>query len=135
VGNFTTLPQYFKQNGYETISVGKIFHPGISSNFTDDYPLSWSDQPYHPPTEKYKDAPVCIDTVTKRLQRNLICPVNVKEQPGKSLPDLQSLKYAINFLKHRKASSKPFLLAVGFHKPHIPLKFPQHYISKYKSCK
>lgn len=28
VGNFTTLPQYFKESGYFTASVGKIFHPG-----------------------------------------------------------------------------------------------------------
>jgi iduronate 2-sulfatase len=27
-GNFTTLPQHFKQNGYTTASFGKIFHPG-----------------------------------------------------------------------------------------------------------
>lgn len=26
--NYTTLPQYFKQNGYHTVSLGKIFHPG-----------------------------------------------------------------------------------------------------------
>lgn len=27
-GNFTTLPQHFKENGYHTKSIGKIFHPG-----------------------------------------------------------------------------------------------------------
>ena len=27
-GNFTTLPQHFKENGYFSASVGKIFHPG-----------------------------------------------------------------------------------------------------------
>ena len=26
-GDFTTLPQYFKQHGYRSINVGKIFHP------------------------------------------------------------------------------------------------------------
>uniref|UniRef100_A0A3P8WNY8 Iduronate 2-sulfatase n=1 Tax=Cynoglossus semilaevis TaxID=244447 RepID=A0A3P8WNY8_CYNSE len=47
-GNYTTLPQYFKSRGYFTMSVGKIFHPGISSNFSDDYPYSWSIPAYHP---------------------------------------------------------------------------------------
>lgn len=27
-GNYTTLPQYFKSQGYLTMSVGKVFHPG-----------------------------------------------------------------------------------------------------------
>lgn len=129
VGNFTTLPQFFKENGYDTYSVGKIFHPGISSNFTDDFPYSWSEYPYHPPTEKYKDAPVCKDRTRKTLQKNLVCPVNIVHQPGGTLPDIESLDAAINILSKRN-STKPFLLAVGFHKPHIPIKFPKKYLGK-----
>lgn len=30
VFNFTTLPQYFKENNYCTASIGKIFHPGVT---------------------------------------------------------------------------------------------------------
>ena len=26
-GNFTTIPQFFKQQGYKSINVGKMFHP------------------------------------------------------------------------------------------------------------
>ncbi|XP_068628041.1 iduronate 2-sulfatase [Battus philenor] len=127
-GNFTTLPQLLKENGYKTYSVGKVFHPGASSNYSDDYPYSWTQLPFHPPSEIYKDAPVCKDNVTEQLQRNLICPVNVDEQPGKSLPDLESLNYAINLLKENR--NEKFFLAVGFHKPHIPLKFPKRYLEK-----
>uniref|UniRef100_A0A8C3YGU4 Iduronate 2-sulfatase n=1 Tax=Catagonus wagneri TaxID=51154 RepID=A0A8C3YGU4_9CETA len=29
-GNFSTIPQYFKENGYVTASVGKVFHPGTA---------------------------------------------------------------------------------------------------------
>jgi iduronate 2-sulfatase len=39
-GNFTTIPQYFKDNGYKTLGLGKIFHPGHSSGGDD--PISWS---------------------------------------------------------------------------------------------
>lgn len=137
-GNFTTIPQLFKENGYETYSVGKVFHPGLSSNYTDDYPHSWSHYPYHPPTELYKDAAVCKDFITRKLESNLLCPVDVRHQPGHTLPDLESLRYAINILKERSNISKPLFLAVGFHKPHIPLKFPKEFLSKFqihKSCK
>ena len=33
VGNFTTLPQHLKNNGYTTMSIGKIFHPGWYTYF------------------------------------------------------------------------------------------------------
>lgn len=129
-GNFTTLPQYFKENGYETHSIGKIFHPGVSSNFTDDAKYSWSDVPYHPPTEKYKESKVC-PTESGTLAKNLICPVIVEQQPGGSLPDLESQKAALEFLENRKNSIQtPFFLAVGYHKPHVPIKFPIEYLSE-----
>lgn len=130
VGNFSTFPQVFKENGYETYSIGKIFHPGKSSNYTDDWPYSWSEIPYHPPSERYKDAAVCRNHRTKKMQKNLICPVTLNSQPSNTLPDLQSVDFAIDLLMNRNRS-KPFLLAVGFHKPHIPLKYPHKYISKW----
>lgn len=129
MGNFTTLPQIFKENGYFTQSIGKIFHPGISSNFSDDSPYSWSGIPFHPKTEIYKEAKVCI-TPEGQFQRNLICPVIVNAQPGGTLPDLESLDAAKKFLNGRR-DEKPFFLAVGFHKPHVPLKFPVEYLGSY----
>ena len=47
-GNFTTIPQYFKENGYTTIGSGKIFHKGPSSN-DHDCKYSWSSCPYYRP--------------------------------------------------------------------------------------
>ena len=31
-GNLTTIPQFFKQNGYQSIGIGKIFHHGPGSD-------------------------------------------------------------------------------------------------------
>lgn len=126
------MPQIFKDIGYDTYSVGKVFHPGKSSNFTDDYPYSWTEKPFHPPSEKYRNSAVCKDKKTKKLQKNLICPVSVKTQPASTLPDLETLRYSIDILSQRNRS-KPFFLAVGFHKPHIPLKYPHQYLSKFYS--
>eukprot|EP00040_Diaphanoeca_grandis_P010578 m.54202 g.54202 ORF g.54202 m.54202 type:complete len:714 (+) comp21876_c0_seq1:230-2371(+) len=58
-GNFTSLPQHFKENGYTSVGHGKIFHPGSTSGGSnsagyvnpgptqpwiigDDYPYAWT---------------------------------------------------------------------------------------------
>lgn len=129
-GNYTTLPQYLKMNSFLTLSVGKVFHPGIVSNHTDDYPYSWSIPPFHPSTQKYKNAKVCKGPDGKRYA-NLVCPVDVKEMPEQTLPDIQSTDEAIRLLKKVKSTGNPFFLAVGYHKPHIPLKYPEEFLKLY----
>lgn len=46
-GNFTTIPQYFKNRGYTSIGMGKIFHYGEASGHDD--PISWSRPYFHAP--------------------------------------------------------------------------------------
>lgn len=130
-GNFTTLPQHFKNNGYVTFSVGKIFHPGAASGKTDDYPYSWSFPPYHPSTQQYKMAKVCPGSDGK-LYMNIVCPVDVTAMPEKTLPDLQSTQHALQIMHNvSRHPVQPFFLAVGYHKPHIPLKYPKEYLNLY----
>lgn len=97
----------------------------MSSNFTDDYPMSWSQPPYHPPTEKYLNRATCRDRRRRRLVKNLNCPVRLKDQPGRTLADIQSTDHAIRFLRN---ITRPFFLAIGYHKPHIPFQFPKKYL-------
>ncbi|KAK4287859.1 hypothetical protein Pmani_039085 [Petrolisthes manimaculis] len=133
-GNFTSLPQYFKEHGYHTASAGKIFHPGIVSNHSDDQPYSWSEEPFHPPTQTHKQDPVCLGP-DGSLHTSIYCPVQVEEQPGGSLPDIETTQFAVSWLQQRaeqlKEASEPFFLAVGYHKPHIPLKFPSQFLDLY----
>lgn len=124
MGNFTTLPQYLKSHSYYTHSIGKTFHPGISSNFNDDFPLSWSKQPYHPSSEIFSNEPTCPQS--GKLKRNVFCPIHVQQQPMKTLPDIQSIREACRFV--RNSPTQPFFLSVGLHKPHIPLRFPSKYL-------
>ncbi|CAG2161663.1 unnamed protein product, partial [Oppiella nova] len=131
VANFTSLPQYFKQFNYFTQSVGKVFHPGIVSNHSDDYPLSWSAPPFHGSTEKYKFSAVCpsLDGV---FRTNIVCPVDVAKQPEMTLPDIQSTQFTLNFLhNYNTTNGNPFFLALGYHKPHIPLKCPKEFLDLY----
>ncbi|XP_056239565.1 iduronate 2-sulfatase [Seriola aureovittata] len=129
-GNYTTLPQYFKSRGYFTTSVGKVFHPGIASNHSDDYPYSWSIPAYHPASFRFEKQKMCKGE-DGELHANLLCAVNVTEQPGGTLPDLESTDEAVRLLKTLANDDVPFFLAIGFHKPHIPFRIPQEYLSLY----
>nr|XP_028571272.1 iduronate 2-sulfatase isoform X1 [Podarcis muralis] len=129
-GNYSTLPQYFQENGYITLSVGKVFHPGVSSNHNDDYPYSWTTPAFHPSSEKYENTKVCKGK-DGELHANLICPVDVSEMPEGTLPDIQSTEEAIRLLNIVKESKSKFFLAVGYHKPHIPFRYPQEFLKLY----
>lgn len=129
-GNFSTIPQYFKENGYVTMSVGKVFHPGISSNHSDDSPYSWSVPPYHPSSEKYENTKTCRGP-DGELHANLLCPVDVVDVPEGTLPDMQSTEQAIQLLGKMKTLASPFFLAVGYHKPHIPFRYPKEFQKLY----
>nr|XP_008167281.1 LOW QUALITY PROTEIN: iduronate 2-sulfatase [Chrysemys picta bellii] len=129
-GNYSTIPQYFKENGYTTMSVGKVFHPGISSNHSDDYPYSWSMPPFHPSAEKYENSKTCKGK-DGELHANLVCPVDVAEVPLGTLPDIQSTEEARRLLNIMKTKNRKFFLAVGYHKPHIPLRYPQEFLKLY----
>lgn len=68
-----------------------------------------------------------------QLHMNLMCPVDVEHQPGASLPDIESTKYAVEYLHNKSQSlnkTTPFFLGVGYYKPHIPFKFPREYLGK-----
>ncbi|KAI1300194.1 Iduronate 2-sulfatase [Halotydeus destructor] len=131
--NFTTLPQYFRENGYVTASFGKVFHPGKISGHDDDYAYSWSRKPFHGSTEQFKNSPVCGND-EQHLGANLVCPVDVNKQPMQTLPDIEATRAAIDFISdHSKNSEmdRKLFIAIGFNKPHIPLKYPAHFLDLY----
>jgi iduronate 2-sulfatase len=47
--------------------------------------------------------------------------------PNATLPDIEILEAAKHFLNGNREEN--FFLAIGFQKPHIPLKYPKRYLS------
>ncbi|KAK7114972.1 iduronate 2-sulfatase-like [Littorina saxatilis] len=129
-GNFTTLPQHFKNNGYITWSIGKIFHPGKAASGKDDNAYSWTYPAYHAPTESNRLEHVCRGS-DGQLASNARCPVNLDDVKGQSLPDIQNTDMAITFLQNRSLDQQPFFLGLGYHKPHLPFKFPEEFLKLY----
>ena len=119
-GNFTTIPQFFKENGYITQGLGKIFHPGKASG--QDDPISWTQPYFHAPI-----FPVYDDNRSWKA-------VNKSTYEKYPLEDQTLAKAALTALKTLAQEAKkgnPFFLAVGFHKPHLPFQFPEEFLSLY----
>ena len=121
--NATTIPQYFKENGYISVGMGKIFHPG-APNGHDDEAYSWSLPYYHSPLQsQYGGNDTSSWWSFEGFQDN-------------QLPDGQIADNAIQTLQQlrqnqSKGDNRPFFLAVGFHKPHLPFYAPEKYFDKY----
>ena len=121
-GNFTTIPQFFKEHGYRTLGGGKIFHWGPSSN-NDDIKFSWTD-PYH----YAKD----IHDKQRSFIWKAISSDSSKKNP---LVDTLEANYIIKRLREVAPKSKynatPFFVAFGVRRPHMPFFFPEEYLQIY----
>ena len=121
-GNYTTIPQYFKENGYITAGMGKIFHPGPTTG-NDDVPVSWSTD--------YMDYYHSVNLGFYGQSDLSWAAVTPEEEASKPLPDQDLATEAITVLTDLAAQTKPFFLAVGFQKPHLPFTFPESYLTQY----
>lgn len=117
-----TLPQHFMANGYHVIGGGKIFH----GTFPD--PTSWHE--YFPSKEKTR--PVDPKPANRPLNgipkaRNFDWgPVDV---PDEEMGDWKVADWVIEQLGKRY--DKPFFLACGFLRPHLPWYVPRKYFDMY----
>ncbi len=134
-----TLPQLFKNNGYEALAFGKIFHNNDSRSWSE--PRWKSDRPeYH--TEFGKQVLKWIkedhrrltyvwdlgDGITKTKRPGGLA-WEAPEVPDSALRDGHIADAAIE--KLATLAEKPFFLAVGFHKPHLPFIAPKKYFDLY----
>jgi iduronate 2-sulfatase len=122
-----TLPQHFKNNGYHTRSIGKIFHGGGKPSKD---PPSWSEAPLY---DNVRD-PKMRYANQKNLQgkghkRTASESANV---PDNAYVDGLVCEAAEKALVDLEANKKPFFLAVGFRKPHLPFSAPKKYWDLYR---
>jgi len=110
-----TLPQYFKQNGYESRGKGKIFDARNVDPAFD--PVSWS-IPFERPGSS--DAGSESKVTTKIMDISLD-----RTQDGRTTTK------AIEWMKEMAAEEKPFFLAVGLKKPHLPFEAPKAFWDLY----
>jgi len=137
--NVVTLPQHFRAHGYVAHGGGKIYHdvpPFHDAHSFDEYfwwhpkgskgnangrlsPYSREPDPEPPgrPTKR----------ITRITKRNFDWgPV---DRPESDWPDSKVAAWASRFL--RRDHDKPFFLAVGIFRPHVPWFNPRRYFEMY----
>ncbi len=155
-----TLPQHFKNNGYRTINLGKIFDYRTVDNYYDS--ISWShvfpveESDYYPHYSKETGIATMYHyqspSIKKRYQElkkealaagkdtfgyafKHICPAvecNL-EVPDDAYKDGIFSKLAVKHIDTLAKQDNPFFLAVGFHKPHLPFVAPKKYWDLYSN--
>lgn len=115
--NIVTMPQALKENGYETVGVGKIYHPLRDKAVKDD-PMSWS-LPY-----------VKAQGNTYALANGRVA-TECADVPDNGYVDGIIAEEAVKTLHKLKESDKPFFFGVGFKKPHLPFCAPKKYWDMY----
>lgn len=129
VPDAVTLGQYFKQHGYRTASLGKIFHVGQGN--VDD-PASWSVPSWRPAGGGYQLHQSTAKTRFSAAAGPRGAATECADVPDTAYADGMIADEAIVRLHAAEAKpGEPFFLAVGFLKPHLPLVAPKKYWDLY----
>ncbi len=118
-----TLPETFKNAGYISLSNGKIFH-----NREDTEKRSWSEPTWYPGTKPSHD-PETNRILSKTKKRGRI--YEFPDVADNAYPDGKTAEKTIKDLQRFKQEGKPFFIACGFVKPHMPFYAPKKYWDLY----
>jgi iduronate 2-sulfatase len=147
VPDVVTLPQHFKRHGYHTQAFGKIFHGQFEEAYvgrTCDDPPSWT-APHWYGSPQYYFSPEGME-VAREVYARKSRAANVEpgdwrqafvqglateapDVPDGTLYDGEMTDRAIEALGH--LADRPFFLAVGYVKPHLPFVAPRKYWDRY----
>ncbi len=123
--DIVTLPQLFKDNGYYTASIGKIYH-GSGSPSTD--PPSWSVDPLYDHSGELNATWLLPENRNKKGKQ---ASTEAPEVDDGEYEDGMISNAAVERLRELKMKQQSFFLAVGFRKPHLPFCAPKRYWDMY----
>lgn len=132
-----TIPQHFRKHGYHAVSYGKVFH----AKWPDQ--ISWSEPHEFPEAgtwskSQYEERNVFREQMRKdgksdrAISRMRPMAVATRDEADVDCRDGAIGQQGIDALNRlSKEPSKPFFLAVGFQRPHLPFVAPRKYFDMY----
>ncbi|WP_238934528.1 sulfatase [Aurantibacter crassamenti] len=114
------LPEYFKNYGYHTMGIGKLFHSHAPDNMFDE---SGGRVKGFGPTPEKRFVWDGFGNSDRQKYGRTSTDWGAFPEADSLMPDHQSVNWAKKRLE--KKYSKPFFLGVGFLRVHVPLYVPQ----------
>ena len=138
-----SMPAWFKDSGYTTVSIGKVSHHpgGFGGSDWDDkakleMPNSW-DRSLMPTGDWMHPRGAMHGLANGQIRGSgpkVKMPVLQSEPgPDEIYPDGLITNETINQIEKLAASDKPFFLAVGIIRPHLPFGAPAKYMEHYRN--
>ena len=138
--NQDTMPRYFERHGYSVATFGKVFHAqnrGFQRGETPAAPAGWFTPEER--TRQQAEQPDYWERVHSPYRNLRLKDPSIYAKANEMGPlpahdagaDAKIAGQGIAELEKMAAAGKPFFLAVGFHKPHVPLKAPQEFFDLY----
>jgi len=129
IPNAVTMPQLFKNNGYQVIREGKMFHMGVPTTVGTDRwqdAASWTHNG-SPQGKEHHSRGEGRNLTPKHLEGRAMNVVKTPDAAEQA--DFDAANRAIAHIeKHRDV---PFFLGLGFVRPHVPLVAPGKYFDMY----
>ncbi len=115
--NSVFLPEFLAEAGYYTMGIGKLFHKGAPENAYHEF--GGRHPGFGPKPEK----------AFHWDQKGTSTDWGPYPDSDDQMPDIKSAQWAAERLNRRYDS--PFLLSVGFLRPHVPWYVPKHWLDLY----
>lgn len=134
-----TLTQHFSKHGYESVGMGKVFHGSLNDMQSWDRWIdvqsgpSWLDpktQEWIARLQKEANKEGLKGQERGRYTRGTV--TECMDVPDNAYFDGAMTDRAVRELEAFAKSGKPFFLAVGYKKPHLPFIAPKRYWDLYK---
>ncbi|MFO7692826.1 MAG: sulfatase [Vicinamibacterales bacterium] len=142
-----TLPQHFRNNGYAAVGIGKTFHNTLPDAASWDEDAHLDGFPFDPDAVYFSDENLVIQEarrqqITKEGRSSASIDrfgqwyLKAQATEGPDVPDNRyydgaQTDWAIDRLAALKAAGRPFFLAVGYYRPHLPFNAPKKYWDMY----
>lgn len=133
--NCMSMPRFFKQHGYRTVSLGKIYH-----HHNDDHDFWDVQDPCSQPVYADKATAESIDAKQKEGRSKKLRGKELRQfakGPAFESADVADSTYDDGAIADeaieqiRSDDERPFFIAVGFKKPHLPFVAPKKYWDMY----